>query len=95
MISSKQQELYIKRFKKVINRIGEDVLGGNVGLDAVIAHCPDPVLFAKRLDIGEYKAVCEGDVWGRQWESAWFCLKGTVPTEWKGSKVIAELDFNS
>ena len=35
-----------------------------------------------------------GESWGATWDSAWFHLCGQVPEEWRGKKVVAELDFN-
>ncbi len=94
MITTTQQELYVSRFEKAMERVGERILSGAAKLDASMRLCQQPVSYSKRLDSGEYVPVHEGDVWGREWESAWFVLKGVVPAAARGCKVVARLDFN-
>lgn len=93
MICDKQRPIYIKRIEQFIERIGKSVLSDHVMMSAEYRHSKDPVPFADRLD-GEYKAIEEGGKWGEAWESAWFILKGIVPKQWAGRKVVAHLDFS-
>jgi alpha-mannosidase len=64
-----------------------------VFLEAQCARSADPVPFGERLGL-RYTAAREGDHWGDVWDSAWFHLTGTVPDAWKGSRVVARLDFS-
>lgn len=93
MICDKQRPIYIKRIEQFIERIGKRVLTDYVSMQAEYSHSKDPVPFSRRL-AGEYKTIEEGGKWGDAWESAWFLLKGVVPEEWAGRKVVAHLDFN-
>lgn len=63
-------------------------------MEATFGHSIEPVPFGKHLDL-DFRPISEGETWGRAWDSAWFRLKGTVPAEWQGRKVVAQLDFNS
>ena len=53
---------------------------------------PEPILFAK-VGAGKFRPFKEGEVWGRDGESGWFRLSGSVPREWAGAMVVARLNF--
>jgi alpha-mannosidase len=44
---------------------------------------------------GDYRPFRVGDAWGPPWSTTWFHVKGRVPDEWAGEKVVAlfELGF--
>ena len=42
----------------------------------------------------KYKPISKGKSWGKEWDSAWFCLNGSIKKEWRGKKIIADLDFS-
>ena len=44
---------------------------------------------------GEFTAIAEGDVWGRNRDQAWFHLTGAVPTAWAGRAVVAWVDLGT
>ena len=94
MISNNQRKLYLQRLERFMERISARILGPTVELDATFGHSVEPTRFDDRLDI-PFKPIKEGENWGAAWESAWFRLNGTVPVEWAGKKVVAQLDFNS
>ena len=93
MILKEQRNIYTKKIQQFINRLERRILSEYRPLDAQRATSVDPVPFAKRLDL-DYSAIEEGAQWGKTWESAWFHLTGSVPDEWKGKEVVANLDFN-
>ncbi|MBP5233253.1 MAG: alpha-mannosidase 2c1, partial [Planctomycetes bacterium] len=62
-------------------------------LTAEFARSVEPVPFAERLALA-YQPIAVGDSWGKAWESAWFHLRGKVPAEWAGKRVVAHLNFN-
>ena len=93
MICDKRRSLYLDRTKQFMKRLDKKVLSETVELEATFGHSIEPVIFDKRLEL-DYKPIKEGDRWGSAWDSAWFALKGTVPTAWAGKKVMAQLDFN-
>ncbi|NOY82655.1 MAG: alpha-mannosidase [Kiritimatiellaeota bacterium] len=53
---------------------------------------PDPIPF-ESLSTREFRKISEGEVWGRDWSSAWFRIEGRVPQEWTGKTVVARLNF--
>jgi len=85
-------KLYIDRIEKFYQRIGKQILGDWIPFQATYSWSKEPIAFSQRLN-GDYKPIREGDVWGQAWESAWFHLLAKVPPEWKGQKVVAQLDF--
>ena len=94
MICDKKRELYLQRIENFRKRISDMIVGPTVEMEASFGHSVEPTPFEKRLDL-TFKPIKQGEKWGDAWESAWFRLKGTVPTEWQGRKVVAQLDFNS
>lgn len=93
MICDKTRKLYTARIERFIKRIADRVVSDSLMLDAKFGHSMDPVRFDDRLAL-DYKPITEGEQWGSTWESAWFLLKGCVPSRWAGKKVVAQLDFN-
>jgi len=94
MICDKKRELYLTRIELFMKRISQMHLGPSVEMDATFGHSVEPTPFDSRLTL-EFKPIKEGDKWGEAWESAWFRLKGTVPPDWAGKKVVAQLDFDT
>lgn len=92
-MDKKETELIVKRIERFYQRIGQLILEDSIKLDALFFHCQKPAPFEKRLD-GDYSPIDEGTNWGKFWESGWFHLKGKVPKEWRGEKVVAQLDFD-
>lgn len=93
MISEIQRQLYVTKVNKCKNRISRQILTQTQVLEATFAHSEDPVPFTERTSLS-YKPISEGEKWGNAWNSAWFQLKGKIPSEWQGQKVVAQLDFN-
>jgi alpha-mannosidase len=87
------EKLHTTRIDRFIDHIADQILGESVAFDANFAWCEEPVPFRNRLDL-DYQPIFEGEIWGQAWESAWFHLKGKVPEEWQGRKVVANLDFS-
>lgn len=77
-----------------MKRIAGMIVGPTVQMEATFGHSVEPTPFGKHLDLN-FKSIKEGEKWGNAWDSAWFRLKGTVPAEWEGKKVVSQLDFNS
>ena len=84
--------VYRERIRKFHQRLGRRILGEWIPFQASFHWSKDAVPFDERLK-GEFKPIREGDVWGEAWESAWFHLTASVPNEWQGEKVVAQLDF--
>ena len=93
----REEDLYIRRAEKFLEKITGLWTEESVLFKAEFSRSDEPVPFSERMDRGrgdEWKSAKEGDSWGREWNSAWFHLTGTIPLEWKGSTVAAYLDFS-
>ncbi len=40
-----------------------------------------------------FKPIRVGDVWGRDWEQAWFHVAGRIPAAWRGQEVCARINL--
>lgn len=88
----KLEELHRVRIERFRDRIGREILTSTVPMEARWSHCPKPVPIAERERL-PYAPITEGTVWGKAWESAWFHLRGAVPSDWSGLPVVAQLDM--
>jgi alpha-mannosidase len=93
MIAETQRELYRNRTEQFIKRLSKEILVESSHLKADYALTKEAVPFDEREKL-EYSPIIEGAHWGSTWESAWFKIRGTVPKQWKGKRVVAQLDFN-
>lgn len=69
------------------------ILSDSAPLSAKISVTDEPVPFADRLK-GKYREAKLGEQWGREWQSAWLHVTGSVPREWKGRDVVLHLGLN-
>lgn len=93
MICDKRQDLYRKKIRLFIDRLGKDCIVDHRPLTAVFGHSAAPVPFHQRRRL-TYRRITEGERWGQTWDSAWFHLRGTVPAAWRGKHVVAQLEFS-
>ena len=42
---------------------------------------------------GAFRSVSEGEVWGRDWDSAWFHVVWQAPRAWKGKEIVCRFNF--
>jgi alpha-mannosidase len=52
----------------------------------------EPVAYEEAIR-GDFRPFRAGDAWGPPWSTTWFHVKGRVPDEWTGQKVVALLDL--
>ena len=79
--------------EKFISRIREDLYAETVPLQAEYAVSREPVKFRDRRKL-RYKKIGEGELWGHEWESAWFHMQGVVPKAWKGREIALHLNLS-
>ncbi len=79
-------KLYKGRITEFLKHASQDVYPESVPLEAEFGHSKDPVKFEDRLKL-KYRPIRKGERWGREWESAWFHLRGTVPEEFEGKEL--------
>ena len=92
-MNQKETQIILTRIEKWYARIQTQFISDTRILDAEFGWSKDPTPFSERLNL-DYKPIKEGEPWGQKWESAWFHLTGSVPKEWSGKNVVAELDFS-
>lgn len=65
-----------------------------VPLEIGIWEAPgEPVSHAEAVG-QEFQPATEGVAWGREWGTAWFRFRGTVPPDWAGKEVVARIDLS-
>ncbi|TMB41987.1 MAG: alpha-mannosidase [Chloroflexi bacterium] len=52
----------------------------------------EPIAFAEAMR-GDFKPFKVGDRWGPPWSTTWFHVRGRVPEEWHGQRVVASFDI--
>ncbi|MFA7231057.1 MAG: glycoside hydrolase family 38 C-terminal domain-containing protein [Victivallaceae bacterium] len=76
-------------FFKLLQR---DFIKESANFEAEHFVTDEPVAFAE-INKYTFKPVTTGEIWGKNWQCAWFRLKAQVPGEWAGGKVVARLNI--
>lgn len=92
MIRKETQDLYVRRIDRTIERLNRIIIKETFPFEIRYHYC-GAAKPCSELRPGDLKPIREGDLWGKQWEFAWFHLEATVPPGWKEEKVVACLDF--
>ncbi len=91
--SKEREDQFLRdRARRFLELVKRSVISDEKPFEARFRLSDEPVAFADRR-AGEYRAVRPGETWGRNWQSAWFHLRGAVPEAWAGRAVAAHLDF--
>ena len=80
----------IEQFKKLLFK---QRFAATIPLHAEYAQTTEWVGFKERQKLN-YIPINEGQAWGDAWDSAWFHLSATIPTEWSGKAVVARVQVN-
>ena len=70
--------MYKDRYDEFLIALKRDIYPDSVLMTAKIAVTDEPVKFSERLKLN-YKPIQLGEVWGREWQSAWFNFNVEVP----------------
>ncbi|MFC2158122.1 alpha-mannosidase [Acidobacteriota bacterium] len=91
MIES-ERKLYEVRVNKFLILLKSLIHEGESPLEG--EYCVyDPMVGFDERTSGTFNPIKNGEVWGKDWERAWFHLEGTVPKDWKGKAVCARIDL--
>jgi len=93
-MNKKEEQVIITRIDRFIDRLADRIPGESVTFEVEYSwrgEVYEPFLPKTEK---QYQPIFEGDVWGQKWETAWFHLRGSVPEDWRGNKVVARLDFS-
>jgi len=88
----KHPKLTEGRIIKFQARIWGEIYEEALPLKAVYTRDKAPIPVTE-INKRKYNSIAPGTYWGGEWDSAWFKLSGSVPSGWKGSEVMAFLDF--
>ena len=89
-----EEKLYQERIEVFIKRLREHFYEDKSPLTTEYCKFDPMVSFEKRLE-GNYIPIQAETTWGKNWERAWFHLKGCVPLTWKGKRVCARINLGS
>ena len=92
-MNEKETRIIISRIERWYNRLPEIFVEDRQSLAAEYIWSKDPIPFKNRLE-KKYKNITVGKSWGKEWDSAWFHLKGELKKEWAGKIIVADLDFS-
>ena len=79
-------EFYLMRAKTFASRVKGAIHPHAIELNCEYAPSAEPVEFKDRLSLA-YAPIRKGEIWGRNWSSAWFHVTGTVPEEFLGKEL--------
>ena len=82
-----------RRIEYFYEALKRDYIKDTRDFEAKIFVSEEPVGFRDKNRY-EFKNIKKGSYWGRNWQCAWFHLRGRIPEEWKKETVIARLNIN-
>lgn len=82
---------FLTRVEEFIRAQKQEIYPRSIPLRGIVSVTDDPVPFAQREDL-PYHAVSEGDVWGKEWQSAWFHFTAEVPPEFAGKELCFRIN---
>ncbi len=92
-MNKKETNIIVSRIEQWNSRLQGLFIEDRVSLSAKFAWSKNAVPFSEKNKL-KYKPITKGKSWGKEWDSAWFCLSGNLKKEWRGKKIIADLDFS-
>ena len=92
-MNKKETAIIVSRIEQWNNRLKDYFVEDRTTLTSKYAWSKNAVPFSEKNKL-KYKPITKGKSWGKEWDSAWFCLKGNIKKEWRGKKIIADLDFS-
>ncbi len=86
------RKLYEQRQEIFLKRLRESFYEDEIAFK--LEFCKEDPLppFDKRIS-GQYRPIQAGEIWGQNWERAWFHLQQTIPAAWQGKNVVAHLNL--
>ncbi len=92
-MNKKETAIIVSRIEQWNNRLKDYFIEDRTALTSKYAWSKNAVPFSEKNKL-KYKPITKGKSWGKEWDSAWFCLNGRIKKEWRGKKIIADLDFS-
>lgn len=89
----KHPQLTEDRIARTLDRIRSLLHGASAPISVAAWHVrgePVPAVEALKKN---YEPFAVGQSWGAAWNTTWFRFSGTIPHEWKGREVIAQIQL--
>ena len=81
-----------ERIRPFYYRLVSSIIQSRATMQAECFVTDEPVPFSE-IPNRPMHPVSVGDVWGSDWQCAWFRVTGQVPADWKGKTVEARLNL--
>ncbi len=83
-----------KRIKRVIKQLVKPaIFGDRAPLEVSAYHVHGEPVAVSDARAGDYAPFEIGAAWGGAWDTTWFRMRATMPSEWQGSEVAALIDL--
>ena len=87
--------IYQKRVSRFIQQVRDRRYGKSIPLSVTYTYSAvDPIPISK-LRSRKWMQIQPGTQWGELWGSAWFRVKGEIPSEFSGKEIVALVDLGS
>ena len=91
-MNKSELKVHITRLDRFSNRLKSKIMPQTSPFEVRFAPCDGETTFDQLGEL-DFKPISIGNMWGKNWQLAWFHLKAQVPTEWKSLRVAARLDL--
>ncbi|MBN2092478.1 alpha-mannosidase [candidate division KSB1 bacterium] len=86
------RKLYEQRIENFLKRLRESFYEDEITFQ-IDCYKDEPLPPFEKRTSGKYQPLQIGEIWGQNWERAWFHLQQTIPAGWRGKRVIARLNL--
>lgn len=91
----KLTKVYEKRIATSSDRLLSPLLNSQrIALDVSAYEVAGPPISYTEAKVATYKPIEGGASWGAMWDTTWFKVKATVPTNWAGEQVVALINLS-
>ena len=87
-------KMYQERFTEFLHVLKNDIYPESVPFQTRFSCTDHPVPWSERLDL-EYKEIKKGEVWAKEWQSAWFNFSVEVPEEFADKELCLRVHTGS
>ena len=84
--------MYQKKVSFFYTCLIRDYIRAALDLNVECCVTEEPVSFDEK-DLYHFKNAKSGEIWGRDWQCAWFHLTGKIPAEWDGQSVCVRINI--
>jgi alpha-mannosidase len=87
-----KRKLYQQRIDVFLKRLQQLFYPEEVPMEAEYRRFDGIEAFEQRT-AGQFQPISRGMPWGKDWQRAWFHMKGTVPAAWKNKTVAVRINL--